>query len=363
MRIVVAGGGYAGLACLARLAGLLPDAERHLLDPGEWHLRRTRLHEVLRRPLHALRADFGELARRHGFRHHRVALPVTPRRLAQWSAAGRLPVGRREMVFDALVVATGWPRPKHAPATSGDVLSLEALARGPGVRWLKRLVREPGPVWVVGAGASGLQCLFELAAVRSGAPLGLVEAEAGILAHEPARLRREVLRRLEAQAVTVRTGHWYLGHRRGRIRLREGRREHSEPAAGVLLCTGPAGDRLEADAAGRLWLDGRVLPRVYATGDCARWRGVRWDAATAQTAVRKGRHVADTIARLARGRPARDWEASQLGFFLSLGPRDAVGWAFHKAALVRGLPALAAREAIERRWELLLGGVDTFGAL
>jgi len=64
-----------------------------------------------------------------------------------------------------------------------------------------------------------------------------------------------------------------------------------------------------------------------------------------------------------RDREPEEWDARQLGFFLSLGPRDAVGWLFSRAALIQGLPAVAAREAVEARWDLLLRGVDSFGAL
>ena len=49
MKIVVAGGGYAGLSCLMEIADRLPDAERVLVDPSRWHLRQTRLQEALRR--------------------------------------------------------------------------------------------------------------------------------------------------------------------------------------------------------------------------------------------------------------------------------------------------------------------------
>jgi NADH dehydrogenase len=79
--------------------------------------------------------------------------------------------------------------------------------------------------------------------------------------------------------------------------------------------------------------------------------------------VRKGRHVAETIARVAEDRDPEAWDDRQLGYILSLGPNDAVGWVLARAALLRGLPAVAAREAIEARWDLLLAGVDSFGAL
>lgn len=364
MRVVVLGGGYAGLACLARLARLAPDAERHLVDPARWHLRRTLLHETLRRPLSELRNEYAPIAHRWGFRHHHARLPWSLERLARWSETRVVRIGRRDIEFDALVVTTGLPGITGRVSRSRTPpVPLESLATGPGVNALKRLAAAKGTAWVIGAGASGLQCLFELAAARPrGAPLGLIEAGGKILPAEPEALRREVIARLDRLGVELRLGTRYAGSGRGRVRMIDAEGPCSAPAAGVLLCTGPSGKRVAADAAGRVLHDGRPLPAIFAAGDCARWTGVQFDAATAQTAVRKGRHVAESIVRIAEGREPQTWDARQLGFFLSLGPRDAVGWAFARAALITGRPAVAAREAIEARWDLLLRGLDSFAA-
>ena len=69
MKIMVVGGGYAGLSCLMALADLLPDSRRILVDPSDYHLKQTRLQEALRRSLDGLRIPFDALGRKYGFLH------------------------------------------------------------------------------------------------------------------------------------------------------------------------------------------------------------------------------------------------------------------------------------------------------
>jgi len=364
MRVVVVGAGYAGIACIARLSAAAPGSERELVSPDPWHLHRTRLHEAVRRPLEALREPLPGLARRWNFSNHRGRVDVTPEAIRGWAAAGELPVGRRRLGFDYLVLATGLPGPRPA-GRSARTIGLDEVALGPGRDRLKRLADADGAaLWIVGAGASGLQFAFELAAAGARG-LALVDGADRLLPGEPLALRRHVESRLEAAGIELHLGAFYRGFARGKVRLEDRRRGRidARPARGALLCTGPASPRMEATADGRLVLDGKTLQNVLVAGDCATWAGEGFDAATAQAAVRKGRCAADTIGRLARGREPQAYDAKRLGFFLSLGPNDAVGWALSPTAILSGAPAVAAREAIEARWALLLQGLDTFAAL
>ncbi|MEJ2514868.1 MAG: FAD-dependent oxidoreductase [Gammaproteobacteria bacterium] len=363
MKIVVVGAGYSGIACLARLSAAAPAAERHLVSPRPWHLHRTRLHEAVRRPLSELREPLPGLARRWDFVNHRGRVQVTDDNLAQWRREGCLEVGRRKLGFDYLVLATGLPGPRP-PGRSRHTLGLDEVATGPGRNRLRRMAAADGPpLWIVGAGASGLQFAFELAHAGAG-PLAVVDAADALLPGESPSLVRYVKDRLEEAGIRLWLGHFYRGFVRGRVQLEAAAdgAVRMEPGRGVLLCTGPASRRLRAARDGRLLLDDQCCERIFAAGDCASWEGEGFDAATAQAAIRKGRRAAENVGASARGRSLEAYDARQLGFFLSLGPEDGVGWALSDAALIKGWPAVAAREAIESRWELLLSGVDTFSA-
>lgn len=363
MRIVVIGAGYAGIACLARLSAAAPGAERHLVSPDPWHLQRTRLHEAVRRPLRAVREPLTGLARRWNFENHRGCVELDTRSLRRWQRTGEVAVGGRSLAFDYLVLATGLPGPRPA-GRSRRTMGLDEVARGAGRDRLRRLARDgAGPLWIVGAGASGLQFACELAAAGA-REVAIVDAADELLPGESGGLRRYVGSRLADAGIELRLGAFYDGFDRGRIRLRAaGSREVTRhPARGVLLCTGPGSQRLRAAADGRLIIDDAPCPRIFAAGDCASWAGEGFDAATAQAAIRKGRQAADNVGRSLQGRPLADYDAQRLGFFVSLGPKDAAGWALAEGALITGPAAVAAREAIEARWAVLLQGVDTFGA-
>ena len=75
-RVVIVGGGYAGLAAMVTLREHCPEAALTLLDPRDYHLKITHLHEGFRRPLDTLRVPFALLEQRFDVRHLRAALGV-----------------------------------------------------------------------------------------------------------------------------------------------------------------------------------------------------------------------------------------------------------------------------------------------
>lgn len=81
---------------------------------------------------------------------------------------------------------------------------------------------------------------------------------------------------------------------------------------------------------------------------------------TAQTAVRKGRLIAENILLSIRGRELARYGYQELGYFVSLGMFDGIGWIFTPMNVLSGLPAFFAKEMIETQFALLLRGWDTY---
>lgn len=371
MKIVVLGGGYAGMSCLMSLADQLPESDRVLVDPGDHHLKLTRLHEAFRRPLDDLRIPFDELCRRFGFRHVAARVPTGPRALSRYAREGRVTARGLDERFDVLVVAVG-ARPRPRPRQPG-CLGLGDLRRMDGGRLLERMTAGKGRsdrITVVGGGATGLQYLFELrdALRRQGAAvkLTLVDGAPRLLPDQSDRFHDYISRRLREGDIGYLPGYFLQGASPGELTLVSRRgKERRLASRHTLVFTGLVGNPRfwETTKYGQVVLDGEPLPTVFAAGDCSRYRGGGLDTASAQAAVRKGRHVAASIARLAGGRRLRPYGARDLGFFLSLGMLDGIGWAGDRRAVVTGTAAFAVREAIEARYELFVKGVDTFKLL
>ncbi|PLX86104.1 MAG: pyridine nucleotide-disulfide oxidoreductase [Desulfuromonas sp.] len=368
--VVVAGGGYAGLACLITLHGLLRDAELHLLDPGPDHCKLTCLHKTLQSPLSRYTAPFARLGRKYGFRHHRKALAIDGESLKQWQEAGAIPVPGGELRFDALVIATG-ARPRKLPS-GRNVCGQEDFRRRGGKAVLEEFLERTSPgerhVTVVGGGATGIQFLFELREAlrrrRAEGQLRLVDMHGRLLAGMPEAFHRHVEKKMAGCGIEYLPETGYRGQSGETVRLEEvpSGRKYALPSQLTLLFPGVAPHPLlmQANAFGQALCGGEALPDVFAAGDCSVFQGRGLNAQTAQAALRKGRQVAENIARMTDGRPLREYAYRELGYFVSLGSCDGVGWLGLKANVLRGLPAYAVKEALELQYEAWLAGLDTY---
>jgi len=370
LRVVVAGGGYAGLAALSALRTQRPDADLVLIDPRPHHLKITHLHESFRRPLAEFQVPFAALGRRFGFRHVQAALPIDELALLQWNTDRALTVAGRALDFDYLLIATGgsYPKLEKSPETLDlDDFSAET---GSGLIDLYRdaIETRSGYLTVVGAGATGIQFLFEIAHYlkrqRSACRLRLVDANPAPLGQFRPELGRYVQARLADLGIDYHPGQFFQGQADGVLKLRAS--VSGEPLAlasdlTLLFVGNHPVQHWEANRFGQIVSGGAVLERLYTAGDCSRYRPPGSNALSAQTALRKGRLAARNLLRHAS--PVRLLEPylhRDLGYVVSLGPEDAVGWIGLEPNVVGGAPATVAKDIVEAQYDLLLAGVDTY---
>jgi len=370
MRVIVVGGGYAGLATLIALRHSLPEVELHLLEPRERHIKLTHLHRTLRYPLGDFCTPFTALAKKYEFTHHRLALPIGDDNLAAWEWNRAIPLPKGELAFDYLVIATGAVS-RRAPGGK-QVYSQEDFCRREGQEivqdFLARTENKERHINVVGAGSTGLQFLFELDALlksrRIDCRLRLIQRGGRILPELPQGFHDYIAGRLRSAGIEHLPYSRYRGQRGNNIKLENSRTGESFtlPSGLTLLFPGvePHPQLLRANRYGRVLVGDYPLPHIFTAGDCSHFTSGGLNSLTAQAAIRKGKQVAANIKRLQQGRLPYIYSYDELGYFVSLGPLDGIGWMFFKYNIITGLPAFVIKETIEAQYDWFVDGVDLY---
>lgn len=370
LNVVIVGGGYAGVAALAALTHYAPDINITIIDPRERHLKITHLHETFRYPLSDLLVPFVDLEASFGCRHVRAALTLSEDTLRQWQADKYLVINEEALVFDYLVIAIG--SESKTSDSQENVLNLLDFADTAGSELLTRYLtgddKEGKSISVVGGGASGIQFLFEIQQFlfrqRIRCKLRLINSGEQVLAQFPGGFDSYVQSRMHDSDIDFYPNTYYLGQQAGKIRLKEKQTgEQFDLSSNVsLLFLGKKQENLFAtNAVGQLVVDRKPLNHIFVAGDCAHFNAFGSNALTAQSAVRKGKLVARNILRHSgKLKILEPYLHRDIGYVVSLGSTDAVGWLIAEGNVVTGLPALAIKELVEAQYDLLLMGIDTY---
>ena len=368
-KLVVIGGGYAGMASLISFYRHCRGADITLVDPRLDHFKITHLHEQFRQTSTKLKVPFEVLEQRFGFRHVRAAVEYDDDTLLQWQSDRYITVGDEQLSFDYLLLALGTKIEKlQSSDQTIDLNDLSGEAFPKVIERLSGLQDSRIPISVVGGGPTGIQFLFEIAHWLKSAnkqnPLRLIDALDDVLTQFKPDL-----------ANYVRAGMLELGiefipnclfqSQDGDTILIENKLtgESANLASGLTFIF--AGKRsamaLEANAFGQVMLGRTTLSRIFAAGDCSRYRSLGSNTPTAQSAVRKGKVCARNILRHSgKLKIMEPYIHQDLGYVISLGPRDAIGWVGLQANVVAGAPAVVVKELVEAQHELLLAGIDTY---
>ena len=369
-RVVVLGGGYAGLACLIELSKNDKSLELHLLDADADHCKITNLHKTFQHPLEKFTVSYAELAKKFNFTFHQHRLDFSEQDLARWHHQKKLPLAQKELPFDWLVVATGAsPIQLHAgPGSFGQ----NELRLGNGKALLENLLEtgavEPLQISLVGGGATGVQVLFELHEQlrRKRVPykLRLIDQNQRLVPNLPEGVHKYIAKKLRRGGIDYLPGTNYLGHTDEQIQLAElaTGREYSLPCQQTLLFPGVSASpsTLETNAYGQIMSSGRTLENILSAGDCSKFDSSGLNYLTAQAAVRKGKLVARNIVRLSGGKKPQTYRYQEKGYLVSLGAIDAIGWIGLRCNLARGFPASVIKDGMETQYDLFLNGVDTY---
>lgn len=366
-RVVVVGGGFAGLAAAQALRAPL---DVTLVDPGEWFEFLPNVHELLsgvKQPA-ALRLDRRGAVERVGHRFCRERVErIDPRRRRVHLADGT------ELEYDALVLAAGAESATYGvPGVCRHALifrDVEQCARiGERLRELAAGGREARIV-IVGGGLEGIEALGEaLRRYRDDPNLHftLVEARERLLPDGAPAFDPAIRRLCAPHRVAIRTGVQVNAVTADAVRITGGA---SLPADLTIWTGGPVPPPVLARSgltpSGRDWaevdetLRHRVYPEVFVAGDAAGFPAGL--AKQAYHALDMGNHAAANVERQLRGAPLEAFRPSPKPMLVSFGDLTTF---LAAGKLVIAAPALAAaKEGVFQLVMAQLDGTDRLDAL
>ena len=414
-RIVILGGGFAGMSTARELTKRLRKENQLARRPGDPGVSVTLINRENYFVFQPLMADIisGAIETTH------VVVPL--RRMLRDVAVEvgyveridpirkRVVVQRRqsgeafEVEYDALVIALGsvtdfravpgMPEYALGVRTLGDAFYLRnrALAMLEEAAGLedRELQKAKLTFVVVGGGSTGVEVAAELedllrTARRTFADLPephvvLVHSRRHVLPEFGERLARYATRKLGELGVSLRLGHRLTRVEPDLVELDDGSVIRTETVIStvgnaphpVLASMNVAEEALDEDGWVRPDATFAVpgLDRVWALGDCASIidpKNGRPMPATAQHAVREGPHAARNILAVLRGQPATPFDYDQQGMLVSLGRFRGVGeirgikvsgfiaWFLWRSYYLLQLPSLERRIRVAVDWTLEL---------
>lgn len=357
-RVLVLGGGYAGLLAAARVSRSRRPAAVTLIDAKPAFTQRIRLHEALAgSPKRQL--AYAPLLARRGVRF--VEGRIEGIDLAAQTVSGRAAAGGRiELPFDELIVALGSFTAAPVPGVAEHAVRLDDIAAVTRAAGRLRALPAGSRVLVAGSGLTGIETAAELAGRYPA--LRVTMASRGRIGDGYSPAGAAHLRGvLERAGVEIREGTGVTALEAGRAWLADG---GALPFDLAVWCGGFAAPPLLAaaglavDGLGRAVVDETLAvpgrPNVFVAGDAGAAPGpggtTRMSCAAAMPL---GAHAGENVRRRLEGRAAEPFAFAFALRCISLGRRDGLVQLVHaddapKDRVLTGLPAAALKEAICR---------------
>jgi len=370
LRIVIVGGGYAGIAALTTFLRYMPDASITIVDPRSHHIKITHLHETFRYPLQDFMVPFTSLEQRFGCRHICAELPITEDNIQQWKNDKFITINEEILEFDYILIASG--AASERADQENNVFDLNDFLTISGPELLNsNLVttnQEKPFISVVGGGATGIQFLFEIAHFirrqKIECNLRLINGNDRVLQQFPAGFSEYTEARMTDLGIDFYPDTYYRKQQKDKILLESKvtKNEFELPSKMALLFLGNNQEnRLSANTFGQVLIDDQPLQSIFTAGDCSNHNSCGSNTMSAQSSVRKGKLAARNILRSSGAlKLFEPYLHQDLGYVVSLGPADAVGWLALENNVVGGIPALVIKELVEAQYDLLLTGIDTY---
>jgi NADH dehydrogenase len=400
-RIIVVGGGVAGLILATRLGHVLGRrglARVTLIDRSWIHVWKPMLHTFAAGTSNIYEQQVEHLAhaRTHHFQYVPGKVEAIDRaarrvRLASLRVAGEVVADVRELDYDVLVLSFG--SRANDFGTPGVVehchfIDSHDQADEFNARLRAQVVRSFAEgsdidIAIVGGGATGVELAAELsrmidlaagygeADIRQRLRLTLLESAPRILSAFPEEISASAASQLRALGVDVRTGVRVVAADPEGYLLKSGERVPAALkvwAAGIRASERFGESGLELNRAGQVMVGPNLLAKgeqsVFALGDCASFIPEGADRplpSTAQVANQQALHLIRHLpAWLRQGKPVPPFRFRDLGALVSLSDYNAFGtlgrFGFYKGGFIKGRFAQVSHAVLYRRHQLSLHG-------
>ena len=374
-KIVVLGGGYAGIIAALRIAGKTKrlDTAVTLINGLDYFVERLRLHEQATgteldgKPLTQMLAGT-----KVQFQQGWVTQILPKTRQVVIDVAG----DKQQIPYDYLVVALGSRVERHSvPGLDNYAYTLDPFGSGTTAALAQKLetvAAQPFQAVVVGGGATGIETATQIKAVYPQSQVALV-TQAKVGAFKGPRVQQHVQQALAAQAIEVMEQQRVTAVTPNSVILAE----RQLTADVVIWAGGFVASSLAREAGLQVNERNQILTdpflrslsyeTIYAVGDMA--SPVEEPGAPMRmslfTALVSGAQAADNIVAAVKGKRLRPLSYAWYGQAIALGSTDAVGFATYPAdapvgPIYRGKTAVALRNFFvrfllavleyERRW-------------
>ncbi|MGN4152958.1 NAD(P)/FAD-dependent oxidoreductase [Burkholderia gladioli] len=402
-RIVVVGGGIAGLLLATRLGDTLGRKQRAdvtLIDKSPTHIWKPMLHTIAAgtREIQQQQVIFLAHAREHGFTYQpgeMVGIDRATREIdlaAIETSAGETLIGPRRIGYDVLILAVGsrandFGTPgvtSHCHFIDNQV-EAEAFNEALRVRIFQSVVMKRDlRVSIVGAGATGVELAAELShllevassygdpAIRERLKLSLYESGPRILAAFPETVSKSSEAQLRQIGFEVHTGTRVTAAGPDGLQLADG---GSQPADIMVWSAGVKAPTFLGQLAGievnrsNQVAIGPTLQSVddehiFALGDCASYTPAGRERAlppTAQVATQQARFLARHLPAWLEGKPLPDFRFQDLGALVSISDYNAFGtlgqFGFFRGGFIKGRFAQLSHAMLYRQHQYALHGL------
>ncbi|MGB9282326.1 MAG: NAD(P)/FAD-dependent oxidoreductase [Pseudonocardiaceae bacterium] len=347
-RVVVLGGGFAGLNAAHALRGV--DAAIIVLDRNNYHTFQPLLYQVSTGYLAA--EEVGSALRTIFRRQSNATVRMGAVVSVRWAERTLCLQDGSAVTFDYLILAAGaqtnyfgiagmaehsWPLYTLDDAVR---LRMHLLNRLEETAATAEHAAEPITAVVVGGGPTGVETAGALASMGqelvgpgAGLRVTLIEAVPRLLSAFSPRSSKRALEDLRRRGVEVRLGETVQSADAGGVTLADGHRIETDTviwAAGVQANPLGGAFGLERDKHGRILVDPQLRvpshPNVFAAGDIAVTTPAHGAAPPmlASAAIQTGRHAGEQVAQLIAGRPLTSFRYHDKGIMAVLGRGDAV---------------------------------------